>query len=225
MPVLGGLRLVLEPADLRRRALRRRVEGFEEFLKEALKEGEALVDPRIVYEVLAVREVADKKISLEGDWVLEIGGQSPCLGVERVEKVAAMAGTIGPRLEERVSKLFSRGERLKAVVLDGIGSALVDALMDLGWGKMEAMASGEGLGTSGPLSPGMPGLPIEIQAEIVKRVPAKAIGFGITQGGVLVPRKSFTCVIFMGKGVSRWEKGEMCKVCSLRETCSYRRLA
>lgn len=224
MPVLGGLRLALEPDDLRRRALGRRGQGFEEVLGEAWEEAQSLAEPRVAYEVLRVKEVGERRMVLEGDWVLELEAQSPCLDLRGVQKVAALAGTIGPRLEERVSELFSRGERLKAVVLDGVGSAMVDSLMDRAWERIGEMASQEGLELSGPLSPGMPGLPIELQREVVERVPAGAIGLGITRGGVLVPRKSFTCLILMGRGLSRWEKGEMCRFCPLRDSCPHRRI-
>lgn len=223
MPVLGGLRLALDTDDLRRRALGRRGKRFEGLLREIVGEAEDLIDPRIAYELFSVEEIEDRRLILEGGWALEIEAQSPCLPLEGVERICAMAGTLGPGLERKVSELFARGQRLKAVILDGVGSALVDALMDLGWEKLEAKASSEGLGVSGPLSPGMPGLALEVQEEILKRVPAEAIGLGMTSGGVLVPRKSFTCVIFMGKGMKRWQKGEMCRVCPLREACTHRR--
>lgn len=224
MPVLVGLKLALEPAEFKRRALGPRGQGFEEVLGEALREAQSLAEPRVAYEVLGVEEVGERRMVLEGDWVIELEAQSPCFDLRGVQKVAALAGTIGPRLEERVSELFSRGERLKAVVLDGVGSAMVDSLMDVAWEKIGEMASEEGLDLSGPLSPGMPGLPIELQRKVVERVPAGAIGLGITRGGMLVPRKSFTCLILMGKGLPRWEKGEMCKLCPLRDSCPYRRV-
>ena len=225
MPLISGLKLDVRPRELYRRALGRRCNGFEAQFEEVVKEVKTggLLEPRAAYEVHGIKKLSEARLELEGGWALSLEAQMPCFSLKGAQKLVVLAGTIGPKLEGKVRELFEKGEPLKAVIMDGIGNALVDSLRDEACVIAEKIASEEGLEAGSPISPGMPGLDIEFQWEIMKRLPAKGIGLSITRGGVLVPTKSFSSIIAVGKGVSRWERSDICRVCKFRESCPYRR--
>jgi len=196
------------------------VKGLTETL---LEEAKGFIRPKVVYEFYNIKGVKKDRIVFEGDWALEWEAQSPCFSFEGVRKVALLAGTIGPYLEKRVEELFRESTPLKALLLDEIGSAAVEVLLDEAWEFINSIVREEGFKTGTPVSPGMPGLPIEAQKEIVARLPVGKIGLSITKGGMLVPRKSFTALIGIGENLIKANKREMCKICKLHDQCPYRK--
>jgi len=85
-----------------------------------------------------------------------------------------------------------------------------------------AEASSRGYQASSPISPGMPGLSITEQWQLLKMVPAQKIGVSLTSSGTMVPRKSASMVIGIGPQMKTWTRAEVCGRCSLAKTCPYR---
>jgi hypothetical protein len=140
----------------------------------------------------------------------------------RAKEVAVVVCTIGPRLEEQVTDYTSRGELLRGTLLDGIGSAAVDLLTEEACGFVAGEVASHGYETSSPISPGMPGLPITKQRQLLKLALAKKIGVSLTSGGIMIPRKSVSMIIGIGPKMTKWTRTEVCNRCHLKETCPYR---
>ncbi len=179
-----------------------------------------LLEPAIAYEIHPITEMGHRQFSLEGNIVVH-GPLVPSL-LPEAKELAAVVSTIGPRLEKQVTKYFDRNKPLEGLLLDGIGSAAVDSLIEEVCKFMTAEALSRGYQASSPISPGMPGLPITEQWQLIKMVPAREIGVSLTSSGVMVPRKSASMVIGIGPQMRIWTRDEVCTHCSLRKTCPYR---
>jgi hypothetical protein len=179
-----------------------------------------LLEPAVAYEYYTVSSMNGSQISLEGDKAIH-GPLLPAIFPEAKE-LAVLLCTIGPRLEKQVTDYFNQSEPLRGTLLDGIGSAAVDSLTEEVCKFIAGEASSRGYEASSPISPGMPGLPITEQWQLLKLVPAGEIGVSLTSSGIMVPRKSTSMVMGIGPHMTRWTQAEVCARCSLRETCHYK---
>jgi len=226
MPVIRDIPLNLKIKEVLRR------EGFREYskirpeIKSLILElidnvkNVHLLEPAMAYEIHPITEMSRGQFSLEGNVVVH-GPLLPSLLIEAKE-LAAVVCTIGPKLEKQVTNYFNRDEPLRGVLLDGIGSAAVDSLTEEVCKLMTAEASSRGYQASSPISPGMPGLPITEQWQLLKIGPAREIGVSLTSSGIMVPRKSASMVFGIGPQMKTWTRGEVCAHCSLRKTCPFR---
>jgi hypothetical protein len=226
MPVMHDIPLRLKTTEVLRR------EGFGKHSK--IRSGikslifelltrvkkDRLLEPAIAYEIHPITEMGHGRLSLQGNIVLH-GPLLPSL-LPEAKELAAVVCTIGPQLEKQVTKYFDRNKPLESLLLDGIGSAAVDSLIEEVCKFMTAKALSKGYQASSPISPGMPGLPITEQWQLMKMVPAREIGVSLTSSGVMVPRKSASMVIGIGPQMRTWTRAEVCRHCSLRKTCPYR---
>jgi hypothetical protein len=215
MTVIRDIPLTLQTQDvLRREGLRiypqsrPEIEGLVLELLNSVERTQ-LLKPAVAYEIYPINGTDCRQLSLEK--------------VRRgAKELAAVVGTIGHGLEKQVTEYFKRGEPLRGVLLDGIGSAAVDTLTQEACKLIAGEASSRGYQTSSPISPGMPGLPIAEQWQLFKLVPAREIGVSLTTAGIMMPRKSVSMVIGIGPRMKKWTQAEVCARCCLGKTCRYR---
>lgn len=179
-----------------------------------------LLEPAIAYELHPINKMQHNQLRLENGAVLH-GTLLPSL-LTSARELAAVVCTIGPRLEEKVAYYFASNEPLRGLMLDGIGSAAVEALSQEACRFVEREAASYGYRASGPLNPGMSGWPISDQWHLFRLAPAEQIGIRLTSLAVMVPRKSMSMVIGMGAELPAWKQGEACSRCNLKETCPYK---
>lgn len=225
MPVIRDTRLNLTQDEVLRR------EGFKEYsrirpemqnqiaeLLETVNSSDLLqpVTGYYIYDVVTMKpdEVAlNKGASINGTLL-------PSTFPEAV-KLAVILCTIGPGLENRVTEYSKGGETLRAMLLDGIGSAAVDILAQEACHFIAGKATESGLQAGSPVNPGMPGLPITEQGNILDLAHADEICVSLTSSGIMVPRKSTSIVIAIGRDMHTWTQEEVCARCNLREMCLY----
>jgi len=226
MPIIRDILLSLKTRDmLRREGIREHSEVRAEIkilMRELLAniKKARLLEPAIAYEIYTISEASQRQLSLEGKPVI-LDPLLPSL-LPGAREMAVALCTIGPGLEGQASDYFNQREPLRGTLLDGIGSAAVDALSEEVCKFIAREASCRGHEASSPISPGMPGLPIAEQRQLLKLVAAKEIGVSLTSSGMLIPRKSASMVIGIGPQMPKWTRAEVCARCSLRETCRYK---
>ena len=226
MPVKRNITLNLLSREVFRR------EGFREYSKirpemkslihellESTKHA-YLLEPAVAYETYHVTDISRNQISLDNNMVLQ-GSLLSSLFPE-IKELVALIGTIGPKLEKQVTNYMNQDEPLRGVLLDGIGSAAVDCLMQEVCNFIEVEASSQSYQSSSPVSPGMPGFPITEQWPLLKLAHASQIGVSLTSSGIMIPRKSTSMVIGLGPRMVKWARSEVCAHCSLSKTCPYR---
>jgi len=178
------------------------------------------IQPKISFEVCPI-------VSTGPGW-LELRGATRLISRTLVHHLpgALQLGTgvctIGDVIENRVREGFAASDRLRAVILDEIGTLALFRLSE----KLEEMireeAGHRGLEASGVLSPGEDGLEISLQEAICDLASSSKIGVFHTSSGMLVPRKSISMVVGLGTRMPKWSRGDRCARCGARERCPHR---
>lgn len=173
-------------------------------IEEMVAESRSLVEPRGCY---AIKSLA------------EAPGSGPFRGAE---KIAYSVTTIGRGIEDRVAELSAKGETLRALVLDAIGSASVEAVTDVVNAEICKRVGQAGVYTNRRISPGYRSWPIQGQAEIFALLPSRLSGVTLKPTFFMEPRKSISAAISIGPRVPHSKYVSICAYCNLRG-CAFRR--
>jgi hypothetical protein len=190
-----------------------------ESAESALQEGRPLLQPRAEVCCYLIKDLCHERLKLEGGgrlsgWLLarHMGGAQ--------EAVIALC-TIGEALERQAEKV-SKEDAVYGLALDGVGTAAVETLANVVCAFFKEKAADKNYQVSIPLSPGMVGWPIEQgQPQIFDLLDVGEIGVHLSPSMMMVPRKSLTFVLGMGREITAG--GRTCDYCSQKETCRYRR--
>jgi hypothetical protein len=173
-------------------------------IEEMVAESRALVEPRGCYAIKTLSE-------------------PPSSGPFRgASKIAFSVTTIGRGIEDRVAELSGRGETLRALILDAIGSASVEAVTDVVNALICKRVGQAGVFTNRRISPGYRGWPIEGQGEIFGLLPSRLSGVTLKPTFFMEPRKSISSAISIGPQVPHSKYVAICAYCDLRD-CAFRR--
>jgi hypothetical protein len=226
MPVIYDILLRLKIGDVLRRqglgaGIRVRPE-IRTLVKELLADVRKahFLEPAIAYEISSITELSQRRSSRNG----ELGVLASLLSslLPGAKGLAVAVCTIGDKLEKRVTEYTGQREPLRGMLLDGIGSAAVDSLSEEVCRFIAGEAAFRGYEAGSPINPGMPGLPITEQRQLLGLVPAKEIGVSLTSSGIMIPRKSVSMVIGIGPQMAQWTRAEVCARCHLKKTCPHR---
>lgn len=227
MPVIRDIPISLKTKEVLRRVGFRGHSKIRPEIKNLIVEllasvkNDHLLEPAMAYEIYPLTETSYRRLPLEGNGLMY--GPLLLSLLSEAKEFAAVVCTIGPKLEKQVTNYFKRDEPLRGVLLDGIGSAAVDSLTEEVCKLMTEKASSRGYQAGSPISPGMPGLPITEQWQLIKTVPAQEIGVSLTSSGIMSPLKSTSMVIGIGPQMKTWTRAEVCAQCGLRKACPYRK--
>jgi hypothetical protein len=184
--------------------------------EKALEEGRGLLQPVVATSSRKVTGLRHERLAVEGGHL-----QGPLIAqhLAAAELVTIMVCTVGESIDAEVSRTMD-DDPSYALALDGLGSAAVEALAAAACSRLEAEALAAGSRVSLPLSPGMIGWPVpDGQAQIFALLDAGEAGVRLTEGGMMVPRKSLSLVL--GQGAELEAAGSACAFCSLHATCRY----
>jgi hypothetical protein len=182
---------------------------------EAAQMGPDKIKPAAAIHEAKVLEHRHERIRLEDGTLLT--GPLTARHLAGADRIAAVVCTIGPELEAFAS---TQEDMLLALALDGLGNAAVTLVGQQVCERIAGRSQTDGLMTSTPLSPGVPEWPVEVgQPEIFALTDPAAAGVRLTEGGMMIPKKSVSFVVGIGKNISQVNP---CEVCNLKETCRYR---
>jgi len=179
-----------------------------------------LLESAMVYQTYPILDIGYQQLCLPGNMILH--GSALSSAFSRAKEVAVLVCTIGYKLEEKVTDYFIKSEPLYGLLLDGIGNAAIESVVQESCELIMGEASLHANFVSNPLSPGDSGFPISEQGQLFELVPAKQIGVNFISSGMMVPRKSISAVIGIGAQMKTWTKTETCTRCNLSKTCSYK---
>lgn len=180
----------------------------------------SLLQPAVVYDILPIRRIRSDRVVLENGKALE--GSLPAKRLRAAQAVALVVCTIGPRLEAYVKESFDKGNRVQAVLLDGIGSAAVEELAQKACHIIREKAISRSLDTGSPLLPGTRGFPLSQQHALCRMADAFQIGVRLTETAMMEPRKSTALVVGLGKRIPQATRGKPCDECNLGTACRFR---
>ena len=199
-------------------AIRRRSPRLVESAERALAESSLLLQPRVTTRRLLVEDLHHERLKLEGNGKLSGGLLAQHMG--GAQEVVIVLCTVGEALEHRAADV-SKEDAIYGLALDGVGSAGVEALANAACALIEEEATEEDCQVTIPLSPGMVGWPVEQgQPQIFDLLDAGEIDVQLTESMMMLPRKSLTFVLGIGKELMIG--GRTCDYCSLKYTCRYR---
>jgi len=137
-------------------------------------------------------ESAVKLIRLQGAVRFFAPERAPEVGLEarRAEALAVGLVTIGLELETEVGNLLERGETTSALILDAIGSAVVENAAD------RFAADVRGCGRR--LVPGCGAWPLEAQRDLFNLLSEQDVGVELTPELMMRPRKSSSFAVWLG---------------------------
>ena len=225
METLDNIEVFIDPGEVMRYQgyqgdLGKLPPAIAETLKTVLEEGLRLAQPRAIYDLLAVGEVAEGSLVLDSGLVL-IGEN-----IARAWKGSLYLGvaicTIGPALEEKVSSLFSEGDYVTSLMLDSVGTVAVENVASQVQDVICEKASNLDMQVGIRLSPGER-WDLGQQRAIFSLLPAERIGVRLTSHCMMIPQKSLSFCVGIGRELPLETKAHNCQRCSLK-SCRYRRV-
>jgi hypothetical protein len=136
------------------------------------------------------------------------------------EQLAAIIATAGLIVREVSADLIKMGELLDGYIVDTIGSLAAESAADVVQRHIEEMASLEGSGTTNRLSPGYCGWNVSEQHKLFSLLPENFCGVVLTESALMIPIKSISAVIGIGKSVMKGTSP--CSTCQI-EKCYMRK--
>jgi len=123
--------------------------------------------------------------------------------------------TIGPKLEEAVGRYKDAGDLSQALLLDSYGSAAAEAAAEAAEAIVRAKVGESGLKCSPRFSPGYAGWNVAEQKWVFAALHGDALGVRLTEGCMLVPRKSITFAMTIGDQPVDMRDAEVCEYCGM----------
>jgi hypothetical protein len=185
--------------------------------------GRSRPTPLVIARIDEMLDASRSLIEARGCYTITRLAETPAQGPFRgAEQIAYSVTTIGRRLEDRVAELARRGETLRALVLDAIGSAAVESVTDAINAEICREVGQGGVYTNRRISPGYRGWPIAGQAEIFELLPSRVSGVKLSSTFFMEPRKSISAAVSIGRHVAHSKYVSICAFCDRRD-CAYRR--
>ena len=169
--------------------------------EEEINRGYNLFKPQGIYSLIKITCFTSKeRINLENKLVFRFS-KSIINKLKGASHLLVGVVTIGDFLEKKVSELFSQGEYPRALALDAVGTVAVEYFS---W-RVRKMARQEvkeqGFKTSRHFSPGYSGWGVSQQEIIFKSIPADNIGVRLSKSYMMLPQKSLSWAIGVGKEI------------------------
>jgi hypothetical protein len=183
-----------------RNRIPKRVAGVLEEIEQA---GPKLIETACAYRMMTNDEY------FHSHYVCHIGALAVCLV------------TIGPKLEDVVNQHKDAGDLSRALILDSYGSAAAEAAAEAAEVLIRSRVGVNGLKCSPRFSPGYGGWNVAEQKWVFAAVEGDSIGVRLTEGCMLVPKKSITFAMTIGDQPVDMRDAEVCEYCGM-VNCRFR---
>lgn len=187
---------------------------------EVLAEAGPLFQPQAVYETVSVRAITSDGPALDDGTVLHSQLLGKTLG--RAGHLLLTVYTIGPALEARARLYGEQGQFTRSFLLDAVGTVALEALAERLHRHIAAEYAPEGLRLGCSFSPGQDDWPLEEQRVLFALLHPEQIGVRLNEQNVMVPLKSVSEAIPLGRQGELGAIGPACTRCPHREKCPYR---
>jgi len=169
--------------------------------EEEIDRGCGLFKPQGSYRLIKINSfLSDKEIELECGHIFRFS-KSIINQLKGASHLLVGVVTIGDFLEKKVSELFSQGEYPRALALDAVGTVAVEDFSREVRKLARQEVKEQGFKTSRHFSPGYGGWEVSQQEIIFKSIPADNIGVRLTKGYMMLPQKSLSWAIGVGKEI------------------------
>jgi hypothetical protein len=133
---------------------------------------------------------------------------------------AFFAATAGPRLEQWAGEVMASGDMMRGYIIDAIASEYVTQASEWLEHRVEEEAGKRGWQISNRYSPGHCDWPVSEQHKLFSFLPENFCGITLTESSLMIPIKSVSGVIGLGRDVKRG--AFQCAICEFKD-CFRRR--
>lgn len=189
--------------------------------RELLLESRPLLNPSILCHIFPLAEVRDQTVVLQGG--ASFRGRLLADRFGLAEQVALCLCTIGGDLESRVAAYRDAGDEVRAILLDGIGTAAIGKLGEHSHAVVREEAQQRGWKASAPFQPGQLDWPLEDHSVFFELLPAEKLGLQLDAQHLMVPYKSLSMAVGLGREMLPLALDRACKYCPIADDCRFSR--
>ncbi len=135
-------------------------------------------------------------------------------------EIAIFVSTLGLEFDRWVKGFFEKEDPLPGYIANTLGSVLVEAVADWLQERLEENIAPEGLSRSNRVSPGYCQWNVNEQHKLFSLLPKQFCDITLMESALMIPIKSVTGVIGLGKGIQRLDYA--CRICDKKD-CIMRR--
>lgn len=191
------------------------------FLDEIMPELENSVVVRGEYVVFDIREIRLDEGEIEIQDVVFSTGRQVCAYLRGAEQAALFLCTAGDEISRLSGRFTADGNLLEAYLVDAIGSLTVENAMDKIMDDLEQEQKAAGWRISNRYSPGYCNWELSEQKKLFRLMEGNHTGITLTDSCLMIPRKSVSGIIGIGKSIIRRDYG--CDICH-NAACIYRKI-
>lgn len=193
MPIYNPALKNLDITEIKRYSgLSQTAEFPSHLLDQACTEAYVLAQPRVIWQIY---DYSASTNTIMSSPPLELPPTKISKHLANALKVAVIAVTVGPNLEERVHEYFVNDEYTLGLLLDAAGTTAVEIAANQACDFIKQQVTQQGYCTLSRFSPGYGEWDITIQPTILSLSHADEINITATTSCMLLPRKSITAVI------------------------------
>ncbi|MDD4641170.1 MAG: vitamin B12 dependent-methionine synthase activation domain-containing protein [Bacteroidales bacterium] len=196
---------------------REETEAFAQDISQVIIDAQTFIQAKAAYRLLTQTSLVGNILKLE-DRDLHIG-KILSKELQHTEKTAVFVCTAGDQIEKLYRRYLKQGDSLSAFFADLLGTIAVEKTLELLYQKLEQTFLSLGMHTGQAFSPGDCGWPLAEQATLFSLLPENCCGIGLNQSMLMLPQKSLSGIIPLGKNLKRGK--HQCSVCS-SYNCPYR---
>jgi len=135
------------------------------------------------------------------------------------KQAVLLAATLGAAADSLIRR-WEVADITRSLILDACATQYIEQCCDELEEQVKQEASDRGLAITSRFSPGYGDLPLDMQPKLLAVLDAgRRIGLTCTERFILIPRKSVTALIGLGKDIHERPGG--CDRCPLKHTCSF----
>jgi len=194
--------------------------SISSLIDEEIEEAYGLIQPSCFYQLMDIGRVRHPRVILEDG--LTITSEVLSLVLSRCQQVAIFVSNIGRGLEHRVARLMQDGQMLKATILDAVGSEAAERTACYLQDIVRELAISNGYDITLRFSPGYCDWDITEQRLLFQAMNSAPLGVNLTEECLMVPRKSVSGIIGLGRSEKRQLRYSPCRLCT-KTDCQSRR--
>ncbi len=184
-----------------------------------IAEAAALIQPKVVWLAVDVLKVDGQAIYVSGGEKFTSKLLTQAAGT--ADKLIVAAITLGPELETQVAAYQAAGRMSDAFALDSAGSAYIALSSPRFCDSLKKTYNSDGLMTTFPMGPGHSYWPdLREQRVIFKLLQPEAIGMQLSESNLIMPRKSVSMVIGLGRNLPELRGKTHCDFCPQHQKCA-----
>lgn len=186
---------------------------IQSLIQEMTDELRHRITPRVGYIWVEGRVIGSRKLLLANQQFNP--GAIIAHAMKGAEKYAVFTATLGQEFDHFIRKLKADDDILRIFIADALGSVLAESAASLLMKHLEMMAEERGMHISNNYSPGYCDWLLVEQKQLFSLFPEGITGITLTNSCLMLPVKSVSGIVALGKEVKRREYGcEICKMVS-----------